>query len=146
MAIRNRKQYFVQRGMQLRFARFVILLAFASAVLTGAAIFLTTFMLMGEKLADVYPQARLVVIFQSVYFWALMSLLAAVPFIFWGSIVFSHRIAGPLPKIYQALKNIGDGNYDVKLTLRKRDELRDLADHINEMASKLRQRNDKGGQ
>jgi methyl-accepting chemotaxis protein len=138
-----RKKYFVQRGMQLRFARFVILLAFVSALLTGAAIFLTTFMLMGEKLADVYPQARLVVIFQSVYFWAFVSLMSAVPFIFWGSIVFSHRIAGPLPKIYQALQSVGDGNFDVKLTLRKRDELRDLADIINEMAAKLKQREQK---
>ncbi len=143
MALIGRKKYFVQQGMQLRFARFVILLAFFSALLTGAAIFFTTFMLMGEKLADVYPQARLVVIFQSVYFWALMSLLAAVPFIFWGSIVFSHRIAGPLPKIYQALENIGEGNFDVKITLRKRDELRVLADHINALAEKLRTRQQK---
>jgi len=141
---RMRKQYVTQRGLQFRFARFVILLALASSFLTGAAIFLTTFMLMGEKLANVYPQARLVVIFQSVYLWALLSLLTAVPFIFWGSIVFSHRIAGPLPKIYQALKNIGDGNFDVKLTLRKRDELRDLADHINDMAARLRQKEEKG--
>ncbi len=140
MAVMARKKYFIQRGMQLRFARFVIFLAFASAILTGGAIFLTTFMLMGEKLADVYPQARLVVIFQSVYFWAFVSLLAAIPFIFWGSIIFSHRIAGPLPKIYQALKSIGDGNFDVKLTLRKGDELRELADSINEMARKLSQR------
>lgn len=140
MTAMARKKYFIQRGMQLRFARFVILLAFVSAFLTGGAIFLTTFMLMGEKLADVYPQARLVVIFQSVYFWAFISLVAAIPFIFWGSIIFSHRIAGPLPKIYQAIKNIGDGNFDVRLTLRKSDELRELADSINEMAAKLSQR------
>ena len=143
MARISRKQYFIERGMQLRFARFVILLTFLSAILTGFAIFLTTFMLMGEKLAAVYPQARLVVIFQSVYFWAFASLLAALPFIFWGAIVFSHRIAGPLPKIYQALKNIGDGNYDVKLTLRKYDELRELADNINEMAAKLQKKENK---
>ena len=143
MAEMIRKKYFVQRDMQLRFARFVILLAFISSLLTGAAIFFTTFTLMGEKLADVYPQARLVVIFQSVYFWAFISLLASIPFIFWGSIVFSHRVAGPLPKIYQALRNIGDGNYDVRLTLRKYDELRELVDVINEMAAKLKQKEQK---
>lgn len=138
-----RKKYFIQRGMQLRFARFVILLAFISALVTSGAIFFTTFMLMGEKLANVYPQARLVVIFQSVYFWAAMSLLASAPFIFWGAIVFSHRIAGPLPKIYQALDTIGEGSFDVKLTLRKTDELRELSDHINAMAEKLQKREQK---
>ena len=143
MAKVTRKQYFVQRGMQLRFARFVILLAFASAFLTGGAIFFTTLLLMREKLAAVYPQARLVVIFQSVYFWALISLLGALPFIFWGAIIFSHRIAGPLPRIYQALRSMGEGNYDVRLTLRKYDELRELADEINDLAVKLRQKEQK---
>ena len=138
-----RKNYFVQRGMQLRFARFVILLAFISALLASGAIFFTTFMLMGEKLAHVYPQARLVVIFQSVYFWAAMSVLAAVPFIFLGAIIFSHRIAGPLAKIYSALDMIGEGNFNLKLTLRNTDELRELADHINAMAEKLQKREQK---
>ena len=140
MATMRRKQYFVDRGLQLRFARFVILFAFISSLLTGGAIFLTTFMLMGEKLANVYPQARLVEIFQSVYLWAFVSLLAVLPFVFWGSIIFSHRVAGPLPKIYQALASIGEGNFDVKLVLRKYDELRDLADRLNEMAAKLKER------
>lgn len=138
-----RKKYFIMHGLQLRFARFVILLAFISALLMGGAIFLTTFMLMGEKLANVYPQARLVVIFQGVYFWATMCVLAFSPFIFWGSIVFSHRIAGPMPKIYQALDAIGEGSFDVKLILRKTDELRELSDHINAMAAKLQKREQK---
>lgn len=142
MATLRRKKYIVERGLQLRFARFVILFVFVSALVTGAVIFFTTFMLMGEKLANVYPQGRLVEIFRSVYFWALVSLAGVMPFIFWGSIVFSHRIAGPLPKIYHALRNIGDGNFDVKLVLRKNDELRDLADEINAMARKLREKSE----
>ena len=139
----RRKKYFVNRGLQLRFARFVIGFVFFSSALTGLTIFGTTFLLMGEKLASVYPQGRLVPIFQSVYFWAAISLLAVLPVIFWGSIIFSHRIAGPLPKIYKALANIGEGNFDIKITLRKHDELRDLADVINAMAKKLRERDPK---
>jgi nitrate/nitrite-specific signal transduction histidine kinase len=143
MASIRRKKYIVERGLQFRFARFVILFVAGSCVFTGGAIFFTTFMLMGEKLANVYPQGRLVSIFQSVYLWAFVSLLGAMPFIFWGSIIFSHRIAGPLPKIYQALQNIGEGNYDIKLVLRKYDELRELSDHINETARKLKERDQK---
>ena len=139
----KRTKYFVDRGLQLRFARFVIAFVFFASLLTGASIFATTFLLMGEKLASVYPQGRLVPIFQSVYLWAFVSLLAVLPVIFWGSIIFSHRIAGPLPKIYKTLANIGQGNFDVKLTLRKRDELRELADAINDMAKNLRERESK---
>lgn len=139
----KRTRYFVERGLQLRFARFVILFVFLSSIFTGLVIFFTTFMLMGEKLASVYPQARLVPIFQSVYIWAFGSMIAMMPFIFWGAIIFSHRIAGPLPKIYQALRQIGNGNFDVKLVLRKRDELTDLAAEINEMAKKLKEQRTK---
>jgi nitrogen fixation/metabolism regulation signal transduction histidine kinase len=139
----RRKKYLVERGLQFRFTRFVLLFVFFSCLLTGLAIFFTTFMLMGEKLAAVYPQGRLVSIFRSVYVSALFSLLAVIPFIGWMSIKFSHRIAGPLPKIYQALRNIGDGQFDVKLVLRKGDELQELADAINETARKLKERTDK---
>ena len=134
----QRKQYFVQKAMQLRFARFVILFVFVSAILTGGVIFLVTFLLMGEKLASVYPQGRLVPIFQSVYVSAFLSLAAMLPLIFYGSIIFSHRIAGPLPKIYRILREIGQGKFDQNLVLRKHDELKELANVINEMAKNLK--------
>ncbi len=140
MAVFRRKKYFVDRTLQMRFASVVIFFTFVTSVLTGGAIFLTTFLLMGEKLMAVYPQARIAQIFQSVYLWAFISFVAVMPFVVWGSIVFSHRVAGPLPKIYQALKHIGAGNFEIKLTLRKHDELKDLADNINAMARALKER------
>lgn len=139
----RRKQYFVDRGLQLRFARFVILFVFTASILTALTIFYTTFIMLGERLAQVYPQGRLIHIFRSVHIAFAINLLIILPVIFYGSIVFSHRIAGPLPKVYKALKEIGQGNFDVKLVLRKRDELKDLADVINQMASDLKQRETK---
>lgn len=139
----RRKKYFVEKGLQLRFARFVILFVFVSSILTGLTIFYTTFMMLGERLADVYPQGRLVEIFRSVHVALFVNMLVVLPVIFYGSIIFSHRIAGPLPKIYQALRSVGQGNYDIKLILRKNDELRELADVINDMARQLKERTPK---
>ena len=136
----RRKQYFVDSGLQLRFARFVILFVFISCILTGLTVFYTTYFLLGERLAMVYPQGRLVEIFRSVHFAFFINLLVIMPFIFYGSILFSHRIAGPLPKIYQALKHISSGNFDVRLVLRKNDELKELADGINDLATNLKER------
>ena len=134
----RRKQYFVERGLQLRFARFVILFVLVSVLITGLMIFYTTFMLLGEKLADVYPQGRLVSIFRTVHLALIIDALILLPIIFWMSIVFSHRIAGPLPKIYETLKKIGRGEFDQKIVLRKHDELTELANVINEMAQNLK--------
>lgn len=136
----RRTQYFIDRGLQLRFARFVLLFTFAASALTAVTIFYTTFMLLGERLAQVYPQGRLVEIFRSVHIAFFINILVILPIIFAGSILFSHRIAGPLPKIYQAIRSLGEGNFDVKIVLRKNDELKELADAINEAAARLRER------
>jgi signal transduction histidine kinase len=140
MAVFRRKQYFIQREMQLRFAKFVILFALGAALITGLTVFYTTFFMLGERLADVYPQGRLITIFRNAHIALLINLLLILPPIFWVSIRFSHRVAGPLPKIYQAIKDVRDGNYNVNLVLRKKDELRELADLINEMSKSLKEK------
>ncbi len=140
---KRRKKYFVDRTLQLKFSRFTVVLALISALTTGLTIFYTTFFLLGGKLADVYPQGRLEVIFKSVYAGFFIAMLIILPVIIYVSIMFSHRIAGPLPKMYQALESIGKGNFDIRLTLRKNDHLRILADVINEMASNLKVREEK---
>jgi methyl-accepting chemotaxis protein len=136
----RRSKYVVQREMQLRFARFVILFAVAASLITGLTIFYTTFFMLGERLADVYPQGRLVTIFRNAHIAMVVNLILILPPIFWISLRYSHRIAGPLPKIYSALKEIRDGNFDVNLTLRKNDELNELAILINELAKSLKEK------
>ncbi len=136
----RRKKYFIERGLQLRFARFVILFVFIASIITGVTVFFTTFMILGERLADVYPQGRLAAIVKPVYLAFFADMAVILPFIFWGSILFSHRIAGPMPKIYRTLRSIGDGDFEINLVLRKHDELKELADVINEMAKNLKER------
>ena len=140
MALIRRKQYFVERKLQMRFARFVLLFMLAGCAATGFAVFYATFMILSERLIGIYPQARLVEIFHSLYGALFLALLLVTPVIFYVAIVLSHRVAGPLPKIYQALRDIGGGNFDTHLILRKKDELKELAETINDMATQLKER------
>ena len=140
MAVFRRKQLFVERGLQLRFARFVIVYMLICCAVTASIVFYATSSLLGEKLAGIYPQNRLPEIFNRAYLVFFLCLLGSIPALFYGALIFSHRIAGPLPKIYRTLEEIGKGNFDIHLTLRKKDELVELADHINRMASKLKER------
>ena len=134
----KRKQVIVDRGIQYRFARFVMLFAIGTAVFTSATVFFTTFSLLGDKLAEVYPQGRLVEIFRMVYLAFAVNLVVVTPLIFWVSIRFSHHTVGPLPKIYETLRKVGRGDLSQSLTLRKTDELHDLATVINEMIANLK--------
>jgi methyl-accepting chemotaxis protein len=54
------------------------------------------------------------------------------------NIVFSHRIAGPLYRIRNELKKIGDGNLFVQVKLRKNDYLDKEAASVNDMVEALR--------
>ena len=139
----RRRKYFVERALQMRFARFVLLFMFMSCAITACTVFYFTFTILSEKLVGIYPQGRLTEIFRSAYLAFGLCLILVMPVIFYVAVVFSHRIAGPLPKIYQVLRDIGNGQWAGPLVLRKADELKELADLINEMAVKLKQRETK---
>jgi len=134
----QRKQILVQKKMQYRFARFVMLFMFLTALITSSAIFFTTLILMGDKLAAVYPQGRLLPIVRTVYAAFIINLVIATPIIWYQCIKFSFRIVGPLPKMYQHLKDVGAGIYPGKLLIRATDELQELATVINDMTDNLK--------
>lgn len=134
----KRTQIIVAKDFQYRFARFVMLFVFGTALVTATTVFFTTFSMLGDKLAQVYPQGRLLVIFRNVYAAFGINLVILAPLVFYMSILFSHRIVGPLPKIYEALRRVGQGDLNQKVVLRKNDELRDLAQAVNDMIEGLK--------
>ena len=95
---------------------------------------------MGEKLANVYPQGRLVAIMATINTRLAVRLLLITPLVILVSIFLSHKIAGPIYRIEKFLKSIANGDLSAKLRLRKNDELQDLADAINEMTNDLENR------
>jgi methyl-accepting chemotaxis protein len=54
------------------------------------------------------------------------------------ALFFPHAFAGPLHRIERELVDIGAGNLDKVITLRKGSEVHELADAINDMAANLR--------
>jgi nitrogen fixation/metabolism regulation signal transduction histidine kinase len=53
------------------------------------------------------------------------------------TITFSNRVAGPAFRIRYALKQIKEGDYSVRVQLRKGDQLKDLADDLNQFIVEL---------
>lgn len=136
----QRKQILVVKKIQYRFAAFVIILAAGAAFLTSLAVFFAVLTVLGDKLASVYPQGRLAPIVRSAYLTFMAVFAMSIPVICYLSIRFSHKVVGPLPKIYQYLSSVGQGVYPGKLVLRDKDHLSDLAIVINEMAEGLKSR------
>lgn len=140
----KRKTYLVNRQLQFRYAGFVLLLVMGVSIVSGYTIFYTLWSMLGEKLARVYPQGMLQEILRRTTLVLTLNLLIIAPFIVWISILYSHRVAGPLVRITRSLKEIGDGNFDVNVKLRRADELKELAASINGMAASLKRLKEQG--
>ena len=133
----KRKQYLVAKKFQLKYVGLILLLMFLTAALCSYVIYYTSMMLMGEKLANVYPQGRLIHIVKLVNFRILLSVILVTPLVAVIGIFLSHRIAGPIYRIEKFLDNMAAGDLSSRIFLRQGDELIIVANSINKLADSL---------
>ncbi len=133
----KRRKYLVSHKFQLRFAGVILLFMVAIASVSALTIYYYIWMLLGDKLANVYPQARLAGILRSANIKLILNMLLISPFVVLASIILSHRIAGPVYRLKKTLKEVINGNYSQRIHLRKKDELKDLASTINSVINEL---------
>lgn len=133
-----RKQYIVASKFQLRYIGLILALVFLTAALCSYVVYYTSMLLLGDKLANVYPQGRLISIVNMVNLRMLLSLLLITPLIVMIGIWASHKIAGPIYRIEKFLNAMAEGQLTQQLTLRKNDELVSLADGINKLADSMK--------
>jgi len=131
--ILRRRQYIIKKGLQFRYIGLVFALALIASIVTGWTVFATGWHFLGEKLASVYPQGRLIYVLRVTNMALIRNLLLISPLIFILGLLFSHRIAGPVYRIGKTLEDISRGNLGLKIRLREGDELVDLADMINNL-------------
>ena len=129
----RRRQYLIKRGMQFRYIGLVFALVIMCSLLTGYTVFATGWAFLGEKLANVYPQGRLVYVFRATNLALIRNLFLVSPLVFIIALFSSHKIAGPVYRIEKTLEEINNGNLALKIKFRRGDELWDLADLINVM-------------
>ena len=135
--ILRRRQYIIKKGLQFRYIGLVFGLALLASLVTGWTVFATGWHFLGEKLASVYPQGRLVYVLNATNLALIRNLLLISPLVFILALLFSHRIAGPVYRIGKTLEEISKGNLSLRIRLREGDELVDLADMINNLTENL---------
>lgn len=134
----KRKQYLVAKKFQLKYIGLILLLVFLTGILCSYVVYYTSMLLLGDKLANVYPQGRLISIVNMVNSRILLSLLLVTPLVVVIGIYASHRIAGPIYRIEKFLNDMASGELSERLTLRRNDELVSLADGINRVGESLK--------
>ena len=136
-----RRRYLIDRRRQLR----------TVALTAGVSIFLLVvvniaFAVMRTSqsmvLSTAAPQLRPVLEKQDATFGTMLMVISVifVAGVVAITIAETHRTAGAIYAVKQRLERVRDGDFQVKLRLRKRDTLRDLMVPFNEMVSSLRTR------
>lgn len=133
----RRKQYITDKSIQYKYVGLLLFYMAAFFLLTTGIIYYVGWSQLVARMADVYPQARLVSILKMLYWRLFLGFLLLVPFAVASAILLSHRVAGPLVRIKRSLERIAEGDYEFPLKLRKDDELKDVAERINKLAQKL---------
>ena len=134
----KRKQYIVSAKFQLKYVGLILILVFLTGILCSYVVYYTSMLLLGDKLANVYPQGRLISIVNMVNIRILLSLLLITPLVVIIGIWASHKIAGPIYRIEKFLNSMVSGDLSQPLTLRKNDELILLADGINRVVESMK--------
>lgn len=137
MAKYTRRQYLIDKHLQVKFALLTILLLVVYTLLFAASLFAPHMidLSVGATLDEQTEAARVLLsLHKSVWptLGLLILLLGAI------SIFFTHKIAGPVYRFKRVLQEVASGNLGVSITLRKRDELKDLADDLNAVIGELR--------
>ena len=134
----KRTQYLTATKFQLKYVGMILLLVSLTAIMCSYVIYYTMMLTMGDKLANVYPQGRLMSIVNMVNLRILLSMLLVAPIVVMIGIYTSHKIAGPIYRIEKFLGSVADGDLSIPLTLRKNDELVNLANGINSVIDSIK--------
>ncbi len=139
MRLFRRRTYFIKKSFQFRF-----ILTFCLVVLAGVAVSTgILFLLSSGTLTSSFQDSRLViketsfailpiVLYTNLITLGLITVAAIIVTLF-----VSHKLAGPLFRFEKDLEEIGKGNLVKQIRLRKQDQLKDIAESLNEMVNGL---------
>jgi len=135
----RRRHFFVKKEYQFKFIlKFCLIVLAGSIISTGLIFFFSQ-----GTLTSSFENSRLVVkntalailpaiIYTNIITLLMISLATIVAVLF-----ISHKIAGPMFRFEKELKAIGEGDLTKIIRLRKNDEIKDMAESLNEMTTNI---------
>jgi len=134
-----RRNHFIKKGFQINFSiRFLLLIAIEAILLVGLFWYMSH-----NTLTTGYVGSQLRIENTSSFFMPSMMIANLIVVVIVGIIgligliFISHKIAGPLYRFESSLKEISGGDLTHRISTRKKDQLKDLSDSLNEFTSTI---------
>jgi methyl-accepting chemotaxis protein len=129
----TRRQYIVNKSLQYRFLTTIIIYAFITVFFLSVYLFVPEIMKLEDESLSLQVRAAAadrILAFHSRIWPASIVLIC---FLGIHSILFFHRVAGPLYRFHDAFERIRQGDMSFQVKIRKKDYLHPEEEHINEM-------------
>ena len=133
MKIRIRRHYLIKKRMQLGLTFRFLFLTILFSLFIGFEVYITIWPIV----SGVIPKDLMGLVKYQIFFRLLLFAFPVIFVIVASSIVFSHRIAGPVYRFEQTLDKLIKGEDAEYIQLRKGDELKGLAGRLNELIHTL---------
>jgi methyl-accepting chemotaxis protein len=137
MNFQKRRNYFIEKRFQLKYSILTMLLllsfSFIFIIIIFAPYMLTLYF--DYPLVEKTEAARAILLLHAKVWPGIGAVILLFGVI---SILISHKVAGPLYRLKKTLAEVTAGNLNVVVKLRKWDDLKDLADHLNILIDELR--------
>ena len=139
---RRRIHYLINSRLQLGFTIRFVVVAVLFALFIGFQVYFTIW----PVVADFVPKPVMSLVKHQILVRTLFFLIPAIFVIFGFSIIISHLIAGPLFRIQRTIDQVVQGQDVEYLKLRKKDELKDLAEKINDLIAMVKKSKEPAGE
>lgn len=139
--VQKRKTYFIDKQFQTRFIlRFCALVAIGGLLATGLLYLLagksTTVSIVNSRVAvRSTADFLLPILIQTVIIVLVVVSFASVII----TLIFSHKIAGPLYRLRKAMEELGSGNFKEEFRIRNDDQLQKIAETFNNTIKTIRE-------
>ena len=137
----QRKNYFISKDMQTKFAGTILLLALLVTIITACNIYVLGSYFYDSSITQNEGRTLSMVMESFIReFWPRLVILVVVNIIivFVVSVMYSHQIAGPASKLENSIKRITEGDLTFEVSLRRNDNLKELASALNSLLEKFR--------
>ncbi|MBI4654640.1 MAG: HAMP domain-containing protein [Nitrospirae bacterium] len=132
----------INRHFKIRFIIVVFLVLILALSISAAFFYFYTNKELGETYTQkIYAitQFKTIVIKDTLFIF-IPPVIAAIIFIVIPIILYTHRIVGPLVRIRAVTQQISEGDLDILIKFREKDAIKPLADALNNLALKYRER------
>ena len=136
-----RFRFVTKNPLQLKYLVLILVSIMLPLLIVGGCLYYLIFQLMAEQLA--IPESiacNLIPVVEKINFLLIIGIPPIIGLLFIWGVILTHRLIGPLTRLQGDLKKISDGDYSIRLRIRKDDDLRFLVNVINKIIDKLEKR------